>query len=485
MFGYENFDTISTRFLTPVTRVVEFVPRGIDGPYKVLSLSATARTISTAINDGYVDVGGRVEFKLVYLDFDGAVSGASYNADFNVRLDGEVCQKDDCLINISAVECEAKSLDALTLCAVIKVDGIITYTQSVGMLTEAENSFSTTSTISLPKRVACMGHSFVIDEETSAKEIDKILSLDTKCGLTGQKVSDKRLDLTFDTTAVVTFVEEGVLRTATFNVTSEECVDCDDLDQNDKVFALPYVKSARIVLSGVTGENTIRFEGEIGVNISITRQCNIDVIDDVFSLTHDTEVTRNEVDTLSYSGANFFKERVFGQIDLPSPCALVAVPASTAFVAKSVVDNGLVVEGVATVEIIYQTEDGLGSARAEVPFSLSFDGNFDHNTEAYLTVLETAVKIKGTTAEIALMVGVQTASYTRLDASYISSVELGLEKEINRAGLSLYVADEGDGLWEVCKALTATPKEINEQNPNLNFPLRFGEKVLYFRRIAK
>ena len=83
------------------------------------------------------------------------------------------------------------------------------------------------------------------------------------------------------------------------------------------------------------------------------------------------------------------------------------------------------------------------------------------------------------------MVGVQTASYTRLDASYISSVELGLEKEINRAGLSLYVADEGDGLWEVCKALTATPKEINEQNPNLNFPLRFGEKVLYFRRIAK
>ena len=49
MFGYEKFDTISTRFLTPVTRVVEFVPRGIDGPYKVLSLSASVVPVATSV----------------------------------------------------------------------------------------------------------------------------------------------------------------------------------------------------------------------------------------------------------------------------------------------------------------------------------------------------------------------------------------------------------------------------------------------------
>lgn len=485
MFGYEKFDTISTRFLTPVTRVVEFVPRGIDGPFKVLSLSSSARTISTAVNNGYVDVNGRVEFKLVYIDFDGNFSNASYNADFAVRLDGEVTPDDKCFVTISAIECESKTADTLTLSAVIKVDGIVTYTQTLNLLTSAENSFSTSKTISLPSGVFDLNHSFMIDEETTTKDVDKILSLDTKCGLSGQKVGDKRLDLTFDTVATVTFIEDGAVRSATFNVSSEESIDVDQLQPDDHVLALPYVKNGRIVLGGVTGENVIRFEGEIGVYVSGTRTDEVEVIDDVFTLTHETVITNNEVETLSYSGANFYKEKVFGQVDLPSPCALIAVPATSAFVAKTMVDNGLTIEGVAYADIIYQDEDGVGSIRAEVPYSISVDGDFDTHTNAYVTVLETTVKIKGASAEVNMVIGVQTASYASMSASYISAVELGEEKEVNRSGLSLYVADEGDGLWEVCKALTATPKEISEQNPNLNFPLRFGEKVLYFRRIAK
>lgn len=485
MFGYEKFDTISTRFLTPVTRVVEFVPRGIDGPYKVLSLSASVVPVATSVGDGYIDVNGRVDFKLVYVDLDGGINGASYNADFAVRIDGDHHSSDRCDVALSVVECQAKTASALTLSAVLKVEGIVTSVTTIEPLVEAENSFSTSKVLTLPTPAYNMTHGFFVDEETSVKDVDKILSLDTKCGLTSQKVMDKRLVLTFDTTAVVTYLEDGDIHTATFNVTSEECIDRDDVDQNDHVLALPYVKNARIVLHGVTGENVIKFEGEIGVNISANRLVEAEVIEDVFSLSYETNVTKNSFDSVAYSGENFYTERIFGQVDLPSPCALVALPTSRIVVAKTTTENGLSIEGVAYCDIIYSTDDGLSAVCAEVPFSLPIDCNFDGDIIPYATILDTAVKIKGDVAEINMLIGVQTALYGHYNGSYIAEVELGAEKEVNRSGLSMYVADEGDGLWEVCKALTATPKEINEQNPNLNFPLRFGEKVLYFRRIAK
>ena len=60
----------------------------------------------------------------------------------------------------------------------------------------------------------------------------------------------------------------------------------------------------------------------------------------------------------------------------------------------------------------------------------------------------------------------------------------GAEKEQNTAAISLYIAQEGDTMWELCKALTATPDEIMGQNPALTVPLKEGERVVYFRALG-
>ena len=60
----------------------------------------------------------------------------------------------------------------------------------------------------------------------------------------------------------------------------------------------------------------------------------------------------------------------------------------------------------------------------------------------------------------------------------------GAEKEPNTEAISLYIAQEGDTRWELCKALTATPDEIMGQNPALTVPLKEGERVVYFRALG-
>ena len=61
---------------------------------------------------------------------------------------------------------------------------------------------------------------------------------------------------------------------------------------------------------------------------------------------------------------------------------------------------------------------------------------------------------------------------------------MGEEKERNDSALSLYIVSEGDEMWDVCKALTATPDDVLAQNPSLSLPLAPGDRVVYFRTLA-
>ena len=487
MFKFEKIDSISTTFLSPIERVVEFTPRGADNIAKVLTLSVDGKVLSSTPCDGYADVSGRADFTLIYLDYDGNPASTNYNADFSIRLEGDVSPEDKISAHIKVIEWSVLSKDTLTLSAVVQAGAMVTKTTALNILTDAENSYITTSKAVLPISVASTSYSFPVDEETTVGDVDKVLSLCTKCSLTHTKVKDKQVDMSIDTFATITYVEGGQIKTSTFLVSSEESVAVDDIALGDKVYIIPHVKSAKVVLAGVTGQNILRFEGEISTAIYGTRYIEQEVVDDLFMLTHHTTVERENVSLTALANTGFYKERIYGEADLPD-CengALVGVPAVTAFVAKAVYDEDLNVEGIVTTEIIYSTKGELHSVRAEVPYSINLIGDFTNKSVTRVSVIDVNVKIKNNTAEINLLLGFEIASYLDTSLSYISNVEIGEERPVNTSGLSMYVAKDGDTMWDVCKALTATPEQILSQNPTLTFPLKQCDKVIYFRQLTK
>jgi hypothetical protein len=51
------------------------------------------------------------------------------------------------------------------------------------------------------------------------------------------------------------------------------------------------------------------------------------------------------------------------------------------------------------------------------------------------------------------------------------------------SAFSLYIPQEGDTLWNVCKALKVSPQVITEQNPQVEYPLVGNEKIIVYRQI--
>ena len=289
--------------------------------------------------------------------------------------------------------------------------------------------------------------------------------------------------------AAVSYVEDGRLETVRFEIPFTEEITADGAEEGDRVSAVAVVRNCKIVLAGVTGANIVRFEGDIALRVSVVRMSGTEVVNDLFMLTNETEITRGTAKYRVFCGQNYISEKVTGTAPLgerPDAQSVVAVPYARCTVARTErTETGVTVEGVLTADVVYRDENGLNSVRAEVPFSFDRTGDFGENLHAVCSVESVGAKARrGTDIDIDATVGISLSSYCEGETAYISEVVAGAEKEQNTAAISLYIAQEGDTMWELCKALTATPDEIMGQNPALTVPLKEGERVVYFRALG-
>lgn len=94
MFDFEKLSA-SKFYVAPTSeRVVEFSPSDVDmtNVAKVLSVAVDARATSVEAQDGYAQVGGRVNFRLAYLSKDGMPKGVGLQCRFHRKSGRCVCR---------------------------------------------------------------------------------------------------------------------------------------------------------------------------------------------------------------------------------------------------------------------------------------------------------------------------------------------------------------------------------------------------------
>ncbi len=492
MFKYEKTNPATIKTFESVERVVEFTPSGVDSEKvaKILSLAVDGKVLSATASDGYVEAEGRAEFKLLYIDTDNVEQGVSYNADFTVRVEGDVSSDDRADAFVVVGESDVTTGDSITLSAVVVVS---VQTVSVGeneYLSEAEDCLVTNSDIVVPEFVSSKSVVIPVEEETTVGEVGKVLSLSADTIVKSATASENAVSVETITTATVTYTEGEEIRTASFEIAKTDEIEVEGVKEGDIIAAYASVKKSRIVLAGVTGENVLRFEADLNIKIKAFRMSETAIISDVFSLTHETTLAREEIISSSITRTAFFEEKIDGIATLDDgkrADRIIAIPWSSVQIAKAIAeDGGVRVDGIVLVSVLYEGEDGVDSVRAEVPFSSILTTDIDGEVRARAIVgkIDAKPKRDGEIA-FAITLYISVEEYVENTVTVVSSVDVGEEKEVNNSGLSVYIAREGDGLWDVCKALTATPEKILEQNPSLVEPLSEGERVLYFRNISR
>ncbi len=495
MFNFEKISASKFYTAPSVERVVEFSPQDVDmsNVAKVLSLAVDAKSTTVEAYDGYVQVSGRTNFRLIYLDKEGVARGVDYNADFEVRIDGEFAEGDNSRCDIYVTEADVGATDRLSLTAVLDIKASAIKRDEIEMLTYCEDCYTTAKEIFVPSFIATKTSSVPFDDEADVGgEISAVLGLNTVCIPKQSVAIDGGAKTKLQVIANVTYVENGEIKQRAFNIPIEDEFGLDGVTPSDAIKVEACVKTAKVVLQGVTDDNVIRVEGEVQIKVGAFRCSQTEIVSDLFMLSNETEIERKSVNYQCFDGCGYFVQGVSGTAMLgdnkPAALQVCAMPYARCYTTRSYVteDNRLVVEGVVNTDIIYTDENGYNAVRAEIPFAVAVASEipFSKEVEVHCDVQRIDASIvREREFDIVMDIALKACGYSDLQADYISAVTVGEARVTNTSALSVYVASDGEEMLDICKALSAMPDDVKAQNPTLETPTKEGDKIVYFRAL--
>ena len=64
----------------------------------------------------------------------------------------------------------------------------------------------------------------------------------------------------------------------------------------------------------------------------------------------------------------------------------------------------------------------------------------------------------------------------------ITAIKETGKKQIEDACISVYLASENEGLWDISKRLNVMPEQLLKTNEDLEFPLKAQDRVVIYRQ---
>ncbi|MDD4839670.1 MAG: DUF3794 domain-containing protein [Clostridia bacterium] len=494
-FQYEKIAANCLKKVATVDRVVEFVASGVESGNvaRVLGLIADARTVSVEALADEATYLGRVNFKMLYLDTDGEPRSLDYFADFNEKIKAEISA--GCTLNgqIGVLETDITTDGELKLSAVVEITMYaMDKLEDECLVSTPEDCYDETAMIEVPMLVGVKSADIeVSDEKAVGGDISRVLLADTVVAVNELRAGDGLVFVGGDFEATVTYYEDDEIKTANFHIPFTEEVLFDGVSIGDSIVAYPSIKTTRVVLTGVEGDNVLRIESLVSVKLFAFSRRMHNVIGDVFMLSNELEVEKVEQNFCALEKCIFVSDKYVSSAMLadsrPAVRDIIGVISSQNSIAGTKIeDDKLIIEGVVGANLLYTDENGFNSVKAELPYSLNFKTDVPQNAELRVSgiVEDISARVKrDREIEVTTKLEFCIEVWVGNSCVMLKKVVIGEEKELNQSAISVFIASSGDSIWDVAKALSATPKSIITQNPNVEGGLKDGDKVMYFRQL--
>lgn len=494
-FGFEQIKSDSIKRVATAAVVVETTVSDSEsgGINRVLSALADGKLMTLEQTGESVLAGGRVNFKLVYLDGEDEIRGLDYFADFSEKI--EIANVHGKLFGkINVIDAETSLSAGAKLSAALEIAVYAVETGESECLSAADDDFYIESSqISTQALVTSLTSSFEItDEYETRADVSQVLLLDTGAYITDVNFGMGNVLVSGAVTASITYHVNDDIKNVQFDIPFSEELSRTELAMGQLAAAEASVKGARVVLTGVEGNNVIKADCEVELKLQVFADKQADIVSDIFSVEKELEVTRENMSSSRFCGNMFFTDKINGvatlEPDMPAVREILSVCAARNTVAQAIAGDGrITIEGVLTANVLYRDENGINSAEAEIPYSLAYTvEGMTEDYELYATgaVCSASARAKrDREIEIFADVCFKVEKYLECETAFISEVVEGADKDMNKSAVSVYIAEEGETIWDAAKALSARPDVLRQQNPELSSPFKAGDKVVYYRQI--
>lgn len=231
----------------------------------------------------------------------------------------------------------------------------------------------------------------------------------------------------------------------------------------------------------ITAELTLALEG------CVFEEAEVDAVIDAFSPLAATSLVFATAESAGVGEIIRLTERITGKCALSGPVdfsdkfeAVTLQRAEAELVAE---EGGRTVDGVAMSTLLIQGADGSHrGVELSLPFSVPIDAD-DGTVSVLVCGMSARQKQEGEVeAEATLKITVQEKR--KVSARLVANCEEGEAFPVNDSAISVYIPRAGDGLWELAKSLKKSPEEVSASNPDIEFPIKEGQRVIVYRKKA-
>ena len=160
-----------------------------------------------------------------------------------------------------------------------------------------------------------------------------------------------------------------------------------------------------------------------------------------------------------------------------------------------IVENGILVEGVVQIKVLYIISNDdmpFYSMEAMIPFSHVIEANgIDESCVYFLrTDLEqlSTTMVDSNEIEVKIVLNLNVLVLCREEISLIEEIEetpLDIKKIQNMPGITVYIVQQGDTLWDIAKKFYTTAEQIRQMNQLTQDELKPYQSLMLVKEVQK
>lgn len=469
---------------------------------KVLCANAKSLVSDVDLNGNDVNFNGSVTMQVIYIDETGDINGLDYTAEFRDKYTNSEAVLGRPIIWSNVVDVKADVLDneiKVNVIVEVDLDEILTDETKVLVGVDDNSVYVQKEMVKNTYFLDDVNEKFDVSADIEIKDsVLKVLSVCISPSIEKILENDNYFSIFGNLEVGISYLTDGEnskLRSHQFSMDFNHDVLVNGSTMESIIHALLNVVYPDVKITTSLDRDNAILNLIVPLNVVgyVFNKQEIEVVTDVFSTENYLNTSYENIRSLKGFDCVAFAEKINGgfSIDESQPFVdeVLGNCCNNVIVAMSKVEDGrLVVEGVAYTTVIYFNKEynNTNSVEVEMPFSISSDiGDVDDsiNVQTLISIGNVVAKCRrGKDIEIAANLNVYSTLYTNMEETVISSVEVSSEKEVDDLVLNIYIVKDGETIWDVAKNMNISPDLILEQNPDVELPIKAGDKLVIYKQ---
>lgn len=458
-----------------------------DSPIKNI-LSAVVRPCVDVCEcvGGTVSISGKMTATVIYVNNDGLVESAVASTDFIEKQKASFSMKD--VYAVTEVEIENVQYSSnevmIAISHIATADGVFDY--EIPKIENEGDLVLKTTNFSANNLKFVVGDIFSIDEEYQTNlENVSVLNATASVFVEETVASVDKVIVSGKVIADVVYKRDELVETISKEFDFSQEIAGMGIVPNMMADTAICVKNLNVTAETRTEKCVFVYAIELSAKTYIYEDSNYELVDDMFSLSHELATTYSYLESKNFSGVKTTENTFSSNVDISSVEGLDDIvcvyPTGTKIVDMVMQGGKYVVFAKQNVCVVYKTETGIESLDEVVDFDFEIENEKQLLLASGCLVGEiVSYKVKaGRDIELVCKYSYSYGFDQDYSVKYIKSYEMAGDKAVSDAGIKVYVSKGEQSVFDVAKILNVTPESIKEQN-EIDEPFEVGQKIYVY-----